>query len=160
MAKGKHALLAANRRAESAQEHVAMLMKLRDQDRTRIRELEERERLIAPLQKALDLAHHEVEAVTNPKIRELEDKNAKLRAKVAEIDKTQKSRERLYRLAKNLLVKYEEMTEFEAAEFIGQQAVDADVTLMEHGRQRRMGSMLKPWQRARGLRRKESDGED
>lgn len=164
MTKGKYALRAANKRAQDAENRITELDAQVAALKHAVEVLTKENKAIGPLQDALHLARKEALEVTSPKVRELESKNARLRRRVHDIDRSQKSRQRLFQLAVNLLAEKEGMTHFEAAEEVARRGIypDSDVTLA-FGSERKMGAKAaRSYQRAKGWRRKKrgSDGEN
>ena len=121
-----------------------------DQQDGIIRELQQTNLRIPQLEVALAQADEQAEQVTNPELQRLHLRLDAALAEVEEMDRNRPHRERIYKVAQQLLIKHEGMTAWEAAEAV---TGNDEMTMVESDAQKKLPTkIIKAIQRARGLR--------
>ncbi len=151
MPKGKYAARAALREDEQAKATIKRLEADIDEQDEIIQELQRANQQIPHLERAAAYAHEQAEQVTNPEIERLQVRLDKALAEVEEVDRNRPHRERIFKVAQQLLMKHEGMTAWEASEAVT--TGEHDTIMVENQAQKKLPpKIIKAIQRARGLR--------
>jgi hypothetical protein len=152
MSRGKYKARAANRTDQQQSQRIADLeaeLATTQEDLWKARKDSAK---LEPLQRALDKARTDAEALLSPRVAALEAENAKLRAEWDDLRSSQPHRDKLVDIAVKLLMEHEGLTWFAAYERVAQMS-GIDATLVEASVQKRLSeAAVKRIQKARGIR--------